>query len=109
MSERIQKLNKLIKKHLGEILSRELSMKSGVFITISKVDTTSDIRYTRVSISVFPFKEADYVLKTLDKEIYSIQGALNKKLAMRPLPRIEFILDATEEKADEIEKILADL
>ncbi|MDD5397257.1 MAG: ribosome-binding factor A [Candidatus Moranbacteria bacterium] len=109
MSERITKLNKLFKEHLGEIFQRELSLKPGVFLTIAKVDTTRDLRYTRVSISVFPFKESDYAIKTIGKEIYSIQGALNKKLNMRPLPRLQFILDSTEEEADKIEKILLDI
>jgi len=109
MSERIQKINKLIKKHLGEILARELSLKPGVFLTVAKVDTTSDLRYTQVFISVFPFKENNYALKALSHEMYSIQGALNKKLQMRPLPRLEFKLDSTEEEADVIEKILINL
>lgn len=109
MTERIVKLNKLFKEHLGEIFQRELSIKPGVFLTIAKVDTTPDIRYTRVSISVFPYKESDYVMKTLAKEMYPIQGALNKKLKMRPLPRIQFVLDSTEERADEIEKILKEI
>ena len=109
MSDRIVKLNKLIKEHLGEIFQRELSLKPGLFLTIAKVDTTPDIRYTRVSISVFPYKENDYAMKTLSKEIYSIQGELNKKLKMRPLPRIEFILDSTDEEADKIEKILTEI
>ncbi len=106
MSQRITKLNKLIQSHLGEIFQRELSLKPGVFVTIAKVDTTPDIRYTRVSLSVFPFKDSDYVLKTIGKEKYDIQGALNRKLAIKPLPRLVFQIDETEEKADEIEKIL---
>jgi ribosome-binding factor A len=109
MSDRIVKLNKLIKEHLGEIFQRELSLKPGLFLTIAKVDTSIDIRYTRVSISVYPYKDSDYVMKTLGKEIYSIQGALNKKLKMRPLPRLEFVLDSTEEEADKIEKILTEI
>ncbi len=109
MSERVLKINKLIKQHLGEILARELSIKPGLFLSISKVDTTSDLRYTRVSISVFPYKEADYAMKTLAKEVYVIQGVLNKKLKMRPLPRLEFLLDSTEEEADKIEKILTQI
>lgn len=109
MSERIVKLNKLFKEHLGEIFQRELSLKPGVFLTIAKVDTTPDLRYTRVSISVFPFKDTDYAMKTLAKEIYSIQGALNKKLKMRPLPRLQFVSDSTEEEADKIEKILTQI
>ena len=109
MSERIQKINKLIKRHLGEIFLKELSLKPGLFLTVSKVDTTPDLRYTQVFISVFPYKEADYAIKTLIKELYSIQGSLNKKLKMRPLPKLEFKLDPTEEEADKIEKILLEL
>jgi ribosome-binding factor A len=107
--QRIQKVNKLIKQHLAEIFARKLSLKPGIFLTVSKVDTSPDLRYTQVFISVFPFKESDYAIKTLSKENYSIQGLLNKKLSMRPLPRIKFELDPTEEKADEIEKILINL
>lgn len=109
MSERIQKINKLIKKHISEILTRELSLKPGIFLTVSKVDTSQDLRYTRISLSVFPLKESGYSMKTIAKEIYAIQGALNKKLDMKPLPRLEFHLDTTEEEADKIEKILLKL
>lgn len=106
MSTRILKINELIKSHANEIILKDLSLKSGVFVTISKVDTTPDLRYTRIFVSIFPEKEIDYVEKTLAKEMYRIQGALNKKLFMRPLPKIQFITDMTESKADEIEKLL---
>ena len=109
MSERILKINTLVKQHLGEILMRELSLKPGVFLTISKVDTSPDLRYTRIFLSIFPYKESNYAIKTIKKEIYRIQGALNKKLQMRQLPRLDFISDPTEEKADEIEKILLEI
>jgi ribosome-binding factor A len=109
MSERTVKLNKLIKRHLGEIFLKELSLKPGLFLTVSKVDTSPDLRYTQVFISVFPYKESGYAMKTLSKELYFIQGSLNKKLNMRPLPRLEFKLDPTEEDADKIEKILINL
>jgi len=106
MSQRTTKINELIKQHVNDIILKELSLKSGVFVTISKVDTTPDLRYTRIFVSIFPEKEIDYIEKTLKKEMYRIQGALNKKLFMRPLPKIKFITDMTESKADEIERLL---
>ena len=109
MSHRIAKINKLIKQQIAEIISRELDFKPGVFVTISKVDTTPDFRYTRIFVSIFPEKESDYALKTLAKETYHLQGFLNKKLSIKPLPRLEFYLDTTEVKAAEVEKILKDL
>jgi len=109
MPKRIEKVNELIKKYLGEILLRNLDLKSGVFVTIAKVDTTPDLRYTRVFVSIFPEKDTDYALKTFNKELYKIQGFLNRKLSMKPLPKIEFKLDLTESKADEIEKLFQEI
>lgn len=88
---------------------RELDLKSGVFVTISKVDTTADLRYTRVFISIYPEKETNYVMQTIKKELYKLQGALNKRLHMKPLPRIEFFLDTTEQEADKIERTLRNI
>ena len=94
---------------MDEILLKELSFKEGVFVTISKIDTTEDLRYTRVFVSIFPESDITYVVKTLEKELYKIQGKLNRKLHMRPLPKIEFRVDMTESKADEIEKLLKEI
>ncbi len=109
MSHRIEKINKIIKQQIAEIITRELNIKPGVFITVAKVDTSRDLRYTRIFVSIFPEKESGYVLKTLKKELYRLQGVLNKKLAMSPLPRIEFRQDITESKADKVEKILKEI
>ena len=109
MNARIERINELIKKHTNDIILKDLSLKDGVFVTIAKVDTTSDLRYTRVFVSVFPEKEISYAMKTLEKEVFQIQGKLNKKLHMRPLPKIEFRLDLTESQADKIEKILKEI
>lgn len=109
MTNRLLKINKLIKKHISEIITRELDLKPGVFLTVSRVDTAADLRYTKIFVSVFPEKDSEYALKTIKKEIYYLQGILNKKLHMKPLPRIEFRLDTTEIEADEIERILKNI
>jgi ribosome-binding factor A len=109
MSKRIHKINNLIRTSINDILIKDLSLKSGVFVTISKVDTTPDLRYTRVFASIFPESEINYALKALEREAYRIQGQLNKKLHMKPLPKIEFRIDMTESRADEIEKILKEI
>lgn len=109
MSTRIDKINELIKHQVNDIILKDLSLKSGVFVTISKVDTTSDMRYARVFISIFPEREINYAAKTLNREIFHIQGELNKRLKTKILPKIEFRVDMTESKADKIEKLLKEL
>jgi ribosome-binding factor A len=109
MSFRIQKVNSLIREEIGDIFNRELNIKPGVFLTIAKVDTTRDLRYTHISVSVFPEKEGNYVMVALRNEKSDIQKNLNKRLNMKILPKIIFKLDTTEAEADEIEKILRSL
>ncbi|MCK9378923.1 MAG: ribosome-binding factor A [Candidatus Moranbacteria bacterium] len=106
MSLRIEKINSLIGHNISEIISRELSLKPGVLVTISKVDTGKDLRYSQVSVSVFPEKETQYVFATLKKEMYSIQGSFNRKMPTKIIPKIKFKLDTTEVEADIIEKLL---
>lgn len=109
MSLRISKVNELIKQQVAELLSKELSLKPGVFVTISKVDTTKDLRYTQVFVSIFPEKETNYVVNALKNELHSIQNKLYKKLSLKPLPKLEFKIDSTESQADEVERILIEL
>ena len=109
MSFRISKINELIKQQISEIISRELNLKPGVFLTVAKVDTSKDLRYTHIFISIFPEKEINYAMKTLRKETYFIQGKFNKKLFIKIIPKIEFVIDTTESKADEVEKLLNDI
>lgn len=109
MSFRIQKVNSLIREQIGEILTRELNMKPGVFLTIAKVDTTKDLRYTHIFVSVFPEKEGRYVEVALNNEKGVIQKKLNQKLHMKIFPKISFKIDTTEAEADEIEKILREI
>jgi len=104
--ERAIRLSAAVKRNINEILLRELELKPGVFITISRVDTSIDLRYTHLFLSIFPEKETQYVMESLKKEIYKIQGSLNKKLKMRPLPKIVFKLDTSEIEAEKIEKLL---
>src|SRR4030042_4666931 len=109
MFSRIDRINELIKETLASIIQEEAEIPPGVFLTVVKVDTTRDLRYARVFVSVFPEKKFGKTLELLGKKIYVIQGALNKKLHMKPLPRIEFMADRTEVEADKIERLLKEI
>ncbi len=109
MSYRASKLDALLQKEISTILTRELSLKHGVFITIPRVKTTNDLRYSHVFVSVFPAKEASYAMKTIAHEQGNILKKLSRKLTIKSLPHISFVYDDTEERADIIEKIFHDL
>lgn len=108
MSERIIKVNDLLRDLVAEALISQLSLKPGVFPTIAKVSTSKDLRHSTIAISVFPESEENYVKTALKNDLRTLERYVHGKLYMKPLPRLRFILDSTEQKADEVEKILLD-
>ncbi|MDD3887959.1 MAG: 30S ribosome-binding factor RbfA [Patescibacteria group bacterium] len=107
MSHRLEKLNSLIQQELGSIIKEEIELPIDAFVTVSKVDTSVDIKHTNVYISVIPKNKAVGVIKKLNYNVYHLQKALNRKLVMRFVPKIRFVLDHSEEHAARIEEILS--
>lgn len=85
---------------------REIEFPAGILVTILGVKTTEDFKQAKIIISVFPFGKSELALEILNKNIYHIQQILNKKLRMRPVPKIFFRADATEENAGKVEILL---
>lgn len=106
---RIEKINELLQHKISALFTKEVSFKLGVLVTVAKVTASPDLRTCQVLVSVYPPSDGQYVIKTLKKEAYALQGLLNNQLHMRPLPRMRFMLDTTEEKAQVVEDILRDL
>jgi len=108
-STRVEKVNSLLQHEIGKILSREISFPDGVLATITRVDTSANLIETKVYASVFPDDMANQVLVILKKNVYDIQQKINKTLKMRPIPKIIFMKDTIESKADRVEELLAQL
>jgi len=109
MSKRIQRVNQLIKKELGQILLREVEFPENVLVTITRVETTPNLIEGKVFVSVMPEDKTERILQVLKHQIYDIQQKLNKRLKMRPLPRIYFVVEKETAKAGRIEEILEEL
>lgn len=106
MSHRLPQVNELIRQELNKLLLSELEFPKDCLVTITKVEVTRDLHYAKVWISVLPSYYITKVLKKLNVNIGHLQFLLNKKLVMKPLPRVNFAIDATEQKAAEIERLL---
>ena len=90
MSDRILKINKLLKQEVGKIIFEEIDLEKEILATVIKVDTPDDLRYSKIFISVLPPEKTEEIFEKLNKNIWGIQQILNKKLKMRQVPRIEF-------------------
>jgi ribosome-binding factor A len=109
MSKRIKRVNQLIKKTLSNILLKELDFVKEVIITVTRVNTASDLSKASVFISVIPEEQIKQVMRSLNKNIYHLQQKMNKKLVMKCVPKIIFIEETKTAEADRIEKLLDEL
>jgi len=104
--ERIQQVNQLIKKELGQILLREGDFSNNVLVTITRVATARNLIETKVYISVLPENQSPKILEILNRRIFGIQQLLNKRLKMRPIPKIMFVEEEATREAGRIEELL---
>lgn len=106
---RVKKFNELIKQELGKIIFNFLDVKPGILVTITRVNTAADLFSVIVFISIYPSSEAEEIYDKMNRSIYEIQQLLNKKLKIRPVPKIIFRQDKNPEEASEVERLIADV
>lgn len=109
MFNRVSRVNQLVQKELSRILLREFDFSASVLITLTRVETSSNLIQANAYISVLPEKKTKEVFQMLNKQIYQLQQKLNKRLKMRPVPRIKFLEEKKTSEAGRVEEILEKL
>lgn len=84
-------------------------MPDQAVVTLTRVVASGNLQQAKVYISVVPDEKAQEVLKTLGRNIFSIQQILNKKLKMRPVPKILWLPEKATVEAQRIEELLAQI
>ncbi len=106
MAKRIERVNQLIKKELSQIILREIDFPCDILVTLTRIDTSPNLIESKVFLSVMPESRFAEILRILNSQIYRLQQALNKRLKMRPIPRIMFRQEKETPKAGRVEEIL---
>jgi len=108
MTNRIEKVNSLLEQEVSKIILRDFTF-SDALPTLTHIDTTANLIEARAYISVFPEGKTNQVIRVLNKGVRDVQKKINKKLNMRPIPKIVFIKDEKIEEAARIEALLEQL
>ena len=109
MKSRIQRVNQLIKKEISQLLLREVEFPADTLVTVTRVETSADLKESNIWVSVIPEERQKRIPEILNKNIYILQQKLNKRLKMRPIPRIKFLEEKKTREAGRIEEILEEL
>ena len=105
---RIQKIAQLLQEETAKMLDREAEFPEGTLVTVTRVSVSEDGLYADIFLSVLG-GDAKHILAITQKSVYHIQQILNRRLRMRPVPKIRFTIDEEEIKRQGVEKSLAEL
>ena len=103
-TNRIAKVNSLIEHELGPILHEFLIGEPGL-VTISKVETSGDLRWAKIWVSIFGGDDKK-ILSRIESHLYEIQGAVNAKFATKIIPRLQFFLDTGPRHAQHVNELI---
>lgn len=103
-SNRIPKMNALLQQLVGEIIQQYLSGQAGL-ATVSKVEVSRDSRWAKVWVSIVGGDD-ETILGIIEKNLYDIQGELNRQMDLKLVPRLQFYLDTSPRYAQHIDELI---
>ena len=102
---RAERVGSVIQAELSKMILREVELTGGL-ITIVEVQVDEKMEHARAHVSVIPESLEPVALRKLNMHIGEFQHALNRKMGIRPMPLISFVLDHGNENAARVEKLL---
>ena len=105
-SIKIERLNHTIQQELSMILMREVKDEHIKFVTITGVDTTSDLSYAKVYYTVLDQEKKEATQEALEKAQSFIRTKLAEKIDIRHTPELRFIYDKSIAYGEHIEEII---
>ena len=108
-SNRIGRINEEIKRELYDQFRRlkDPRVSSGM-VSITRVDTTGDLRYARVYVSALDKSQETEVLKGLKSAAGFLRRELGRALQLRYTPELQFIPDDSIQHGAHILEVLRD-
>ena len=108
-SNRINRINEEIQKELSSLFRglKDPRVQGGM-VTITHVDTTSDLRYSRIFVSVLDKSQEKDVVKGLKSAAGYLRRELGASLRLRYTPELQFIGDDSIEYGAHILELLRD-
>jgi ribosome-binding factor A len=96
-----------LREEISLIIQREIKDPGLGFVTILEVKLTEDLKIAKVYCSVYgEEEEKKKTIDALQRSKGFIKFLLGKRVKLRYMPDLSFILDTTYEKASRIEEIL---
>jgi ribosome-binding factor A len=107
-SGRMRRVDEAMREVLSDAIQELKDPRIG-FVTVTAVDTSPDLRHASVWVSVLGDESQRRLsLAGLQSAHGLLQRAVGSKLRLKYTPQLEFAYDDTAERADRLERLLAE-
>src|SRR5437762_8698058 len=109
MSERMRRVNEAVRQVLSEALGELKDPRIG-FVTVTGVETSSDLREARVFVSVLGTeRRRERTLEGLAAAHGVLQARIGRELRMKRTPQLAFEYDPTVERGVRMTQLIDEL
>ena len=107
-NNRLQKVNRLIQKELGDLLLVEAKKMPGVLISVTNVRVSADLSVAHAYLSIFPSGKSEELVSNINENVKTVRYDLGKKLRnqLRVIPELTFHIADSLDYIKNIDKLL---
>ena len=105
---RLQKIERLLQKELGDIFQKQTQAMHGVLVSVSVVRVSPDLSVANVYLSIFPSAKGEELLKAIRANTKAIRYDLGQRvrLQLRKIPELSFFIDDSLDYIEHIDSLL---
>ena len=107
-SNRIGRINEEIQRELASLIPTVKDPRVSGMISVTAVNTTPDLRYSKIYISVLDKSDCAQVLKGLKSASGYLRRELGRALQLRYTPELTFVQDDSIDQGAHILEMLRD-
>ena len=105
-SNRIGRINEEIQRELANLIRTVKDPRVHGLVSITAVETTPDLRYAKVHVSVLDKSDVKQVVKGLKSAAGYLRRELGRALQLRYTPELQFVEDDSIDKGAHILELL---
>jgi ribosome-binding factor A len=110
MSQRLARVEDLLRAELSELLRREVGDPRARLATIGRIAVSPDLRHARIAVSALGSdEEREGAVDALNHARGFLRSRLARRLRLRVVPDLEFYLDRGAEHSQRISSLLEEL
>jgi len=107
---RLDRVGELLKRQLGEIIRRELTVDTCGIISVNEVSVAGDLKSAVVYVSVLGSEEQKKRgLDQLQQQRVRIQGLVAKAVVLKYTPTLRFVFDDSVVRGNRVLQLIEEL